>query len=132
MKPDKRRILVVDDEISSTRLLKLNLEATNDYVVRVENTPSAALAAAEAFQPDLILLDVMMPGLDGGDLACRFEASTKLSGVPIVFFTAAAKKHEVASRGGWIGGLPFLSKPASLSEVIGCIETHLGQTVRPR
>lgn len=65
--------------------------------------------------------------LDGGDLACRFEASTKRSGVPIVFFTAAARKEEVSSRGGRIGGLPFLAKPANLPEVIGCIEKHLGK-----
>jgi DNA-binding response OmpR family regulator len=70
--------------------------------------------------------------MDGGELACRFEASAKLSGVPIVFFTAAAKKQEVASRGGQIGGLPFLAKPANLPEVIGCIETHLGKTTGPR
>ena len=132
MNTEKKRILVVDDEITMTRLLKLNLEQTNDYVVRVENAATDALAAADQFQPDLILLDVMMPGMDGGDLASRFAASAKLSGVPIVFFTAAAKKEEILSRGGRIGGLPFLAKPADLPEVIGCLEEHLAKPPGPK
>ncbi len=55
METEKKRILVVDDEPSITRLLKLNLEQTNEYVVRAENDSEAAVAAAEEFQPDLIL-----------------------------------------------------------------------------
>ena len=100
MKQEKKRILVVDDEASITRLLKLNLEATDHYVVRTENDARAALAAAEEFQPDLILLDVLMPELDGGQLASRLQASPKLECVPIVFLTAAATKKEIYARGG--------------------------------
>jgi len=125
MKTDKKRILVVDDDTTITRLLKLNLEQTNDYEVRVENASTAALAAAHQFHPDLILLDVMMPGQDGGELAQCLQASPQLKEVPIVFFTAAAKKEEVAARGGRIGGMPFLAKPADVSQVLACIEQHL-------
>ena len=66
MNNEKKRILLVDDEPSITRLLKLNLEQTGDYEVATENVSKAALATAEEFRPDLILLDVMMPDLDGG------------------------------------------------------------------
>src|SRR5689334_15994862 len=104
METEKKRILVVDDEPSITRLLKLNLEQTNDYVVRAEIDSERAIAAAEEFQPDLILLDVMMPGLDGGELASRFQANPKLKRVPIVFLTAATTKSEIYARGGKIGG----------------------------
>ena len=62
MNNEKKRILVVDDEPSITRLLKLNLEQTGDYEVATENSPKAAVAAAEEFQPELLLLDVVMPG----------------------------------------------------------------------
>jgi CheY-like chemotaxis protein len=127
MNPEKKRILVVDDEASITRLLKLNLEQTKDYVVRTENDATLALAAAEEFQPDLILLDVMMPGLDGGELASCFQASPKLKEVPIVFLTAAATKAEVYARGGRVGGLPFLAKPVEMAEVIACLKQHLGE-----
>lgn len=125
MKTDKKRILVVDDETSLTRLLKMNLEQTRDYDVQVENNPTHAMAVAVEFQPDLILLDVLMPGMDGGELASRFRASARLGNVPIVFLTAAATKREVAAHAGRIGGLSFLAKPVDMPEVIACLKEHL-------
>src|SRR5437016_13038063 len=112
---EKKRILLVDDQASDTRLLKVCLERTNEYVVREENDASAALSAAEEFGPDLILLDVMMPGVDGGELAARFQASAKLKTVPTVFLTAAVTKEEVSAGGGLSGGVPFLAKPVNPS-----------------
>ena len=125
MSTEKKRILVVDDEASITRLLKLNLEQTNNYEVRTENDATAALAAAEEFKPDLILLDVMMPGMDGGELAASFQANATLKSVPIVILTAAATKGEVYARGGKVGGLPFLAKPVEIAEVIASIKQNL-------
>ena len=126
MKTEKKRILVVDDRARDTRLVKLYLERTNDYVVREENDAKAALSAAEEFQPHLILLDVMMPGMDGGELAACFRANPKLKAVPIVFLTAAVTKGEVKAGGGQVGGYPFLAKPVVLSEVLACLKHHLG------
>ena len=126
MNNEMKRILVVDDELSITRLLKLNLEQTGDYEVATENVSQAALAAAEEFQPDLMLLDVMMPGLDGGNLASQLQTNPKLKGVPIVFLTAAVTREEVRARRGLVGGLPFLAKPVSLDEVLACLKRHLG------
>jgi CheY-like chemotaxis protein len=126
METDKKRILAVDDQASNTRLLKLYLERTNNYVVREENDAKAALSAAEEFQPHLILLDVMMPGMDGGELAACFQASPKLKAVPIVFLTAAITKREVEAGGGQVGGHPFLAKPVVLSELVDCLKHHLG------
>jgi CheY-like chemotaxis protein len=126
MESEKKRILVVDDQASNTRLVKLCLEGTDDYVVREENSAKTALSTAEGFQPHLILMDVMMPGMDGGELAASFQANPKLKAVPIVFLTAAVTKVEVAAGGGRIGGYPFLAKPVVLSEVIACLKHHLG------
>jgi CheY-like chemotaxis protein len=126
MKTEKKRILAVDDKASSTRLVKLYLERTNDYVVREENDPRTALSAAEEFQPHLILLDVKMPGLDGWDLAGCFRASPKLKAVPIVFLTAAVTKGEVKASGGGFWGYPFLAKPFVLKEMVACLKHHLG------
>jgi two-component system OmpR family response regulator len=122
---DKKRILVVDDQPQNTQLLKAYLER-NQYVVKEENDARAALAAAEEFKPDLILLDVMMPGVDGGELAARFKASPKLKGIPIVFLTATVTKAEVNAVGGLIGGDRFLAKPLVLTEVLACLEQCLG------
>jgi DNA-binding response OmpR family regulator len=107
-------------------LLKLFLERTNDYVVREENNANAALSAAETFQPNLILLDVMMPRVDGGELAARFNGNAKLKSVPIVFVTAAITKQEVKAAGGMVGGRHFLAKPIVLTEVLACLKQHLG------
>ena len=126
MNDRKKRILVVDDESSITRLLKLNLEQTGDYLVRTENFSKAALAAAEEFHPELILLDVMMPDMDGGELAGKFQTHPVTRHVPIVFLTAAVTREEVLSHHGLIGGLPFLAKPVNMEEVLGCLDTHLG------
>src|SRR5512137_1398985 len=102
MNDEKKRILVVDDETSITRLLKLNLEQTGDYLVRTENSSKAALHTAEEFGPDLIFLDVMMPDVDGGDLASRFQADPRFKAVPIVFLTATVTREEVRARHGLV------------------------------
>jgi CheY-like chemotaxis protein len=125
----KKRILVVDDEPRNTRLMKIYLEQTNVYVVREENDATAAVAAAVEFQPHLILLDVMMPNLDGGDLAVNLRKSPTLKAVPIVFLTAAITKGEVEASGGKVGGHIFLAKPLVLTELRACIEQQLGSKV---
>lgn len=81
----KKKILIIDDEPEITDLLKLNLEGTGQYEVLTENHAERALAAGDQFHPDLILVDVMMPELDGGELASLFQSSEILRNVPIVF-----------------------------------------------
>lgn len=125
MEKPKKRILVVDDEASITRMLKLNLESTGKFEVMVENSPQHALNAARTFHPDLIMLDVLMPGKDGSELANEFQASPSLKHVPVVFLTAAATKEEVRAHHGRIGGLRFLAKPVDMLEVIDCLDQNL-------
>ena len=121
---EKKRILVVDDKPSDTRLVKLCLEQTDHYVVREENVAQRAMAAAEQFRPHLILLDVRMPGMDGGDLAASFRANSTLKDVPIVFLTALITKDEITKGRGWVGPYPILAKPIILSELIACLDQH--------
>jgi DNA-binding response OmpR family regulator len=123
----KKKILVVDDEGAMTRMLKRNLEATNRYDVRTENTSTSAVTAANEFLPDLILMDVMMPGMDGGDVAAKIKEDKRLSHIPIVFLSAIVKKEETRPTGSNIGGLTFLAKPVKLDDLITCIENHLGK-----
>src|SRR2546426_11148585 len=122
-----KRILVVDDETSITHLLKLNLEKSGNYSVRTENLGSKALPAARQFKPDLILLDVMMPDVDGGDVAAQIRSDAALKDVPIIFLTAVVKKEEVQARAGVIGGFPYIAKPLDVKGVISVIEQNLGQ-----
>ena len=121
----KKKILVIDDEENITRLLKVCLEQTDRFEVEVENEPTHAVDKARQFEPDLILLDVMMPKMDGSVLVNQFRDSPKLTKVPIVFLTALATPAEVHQHGGVIGGLPFLAKPVSIPEVIECLDKQL-------
>jgi len=129
MRTTKTRILVVDDEVGFTRFLKLNLDGTGRYDTRVENCAREALAAAREFHPDLILLDVMMPGMDGGDVGARLQKDPVAKDIPIVFVTAAVQKGEVVSRHGVIGGLHFVAKPVAFEDLLDVIEDRLSRTV---
>ncbi|MEI7731208.1 MAG: response regulator [Verrucomicrobiota bacterium] len=118
----KKRVLLVDDEEGFTRLLKLNLERTGQYEVRVENWGGAAAPTAKEFKPDILLLDVIMPQMFGGDVATQFKADPELQHVPIVFLSASVKRQRVEEHEGVIGGYPFIAKPAPLETVIESIE----------
>jgi two-component system, OmpR family, response regulator len=124
----KKKILVVDDEASITRLLKLNLEKNGAFMVRTENEGTKAVAAAREFKPDLILLDVMMPDIDGGDVAAIIQADPLLRDVPVVFLTAAVKKEELDAKGGMIGGFPYIAKPLDVKGVTAVIERTLADS----
>jgi DNA-binding response OmpR family regulator len=124
---DKIRILLIDDEPSFTRMLKLNLERTGTYKVLCENTGAFGLTAAKDFLPDMIFLDVIMPDVDGGEVAAQIRAEAKLKDTPIVFLTAGVSKETTRTRGDVIGGRTFLAKPVSVEEVIRCIEKQLGR-----
>lgn len=116
----KKRILIIDDEPGFTKMVKLNLESTGEYVVIEENSPYNALASALRTRPDLIFLDIVMPGQDGGEVAARLRRERSLAGVPIIFLTAIASKAELAGD-GQIGGFPMLAKPVSLEDLKACI-----------
>ena len=123
---ERKRILIVDDKVSDTRLVKLYLEQTNEYTVREENAAKQALTTAHEFRPNLILLDVRMPGLDGGELAACFKEDPKLKTVPIVFLTSLVTKSEVTQNGGRSGRFPILAKPIVLPELLACLREHAG------
>ena len=127
----KTRILIVDDEAVFTRMVKLNLEQTGNYEVRAENRAQHAPAAAREFKPDLILLDVIMPGLDGGELASLLRSDPALKHTPIVFLTATVSPHEAKGGGFTSGGFLFLAKPVALKDLVRCIESNVKKTENP-
>jgi CheY-like chemotaxis protein len=121
----KKRILLVDDEVGFTRLLKLNLEQLRDYEVRVENGAERAVSAAREFRPDLVLLDVIMPRMIGHDVAERLRAEAEFRKVPIVFLSALNNRNAMDGRNHAIAEFPCIAKPATVEEVIDGIERHL-------
>ena len=124
---DKKRILLVDDEPSITRNLKLNLETTGHYEVQTENVGCNAFATACRFKPDLIILDVMMPGADGGDVAAQMRTASSLKDVPIIFLTAIVSKRETGGGVSTIGSMTYLAKPVEWYKLQKCIEERIGE-----
>jgi DNA-binding response OmpR family regulator len=124
---DKRKILVVDDEVSLTRMLKLNLEETGKYEVRTENQGSKTISTALDFRPDLILLDIMMPDKIGSEVAAELIKNKELKDIKIIFLTALVSKHEAEIAHGKIAGRSFIAKPVKIDELIESIEKELGE-----
>ena len=122
----KKRILVVDDTTDISTPLKMYLEKAGAYDVRVENFGAKALGAAKEFKPDLILLDVVMPDVDGGDVACQLEEDPETKKIPIVLLTASVTKQEASERGDIVGGRAILSKLTSMKEIVEFIKNRLG------
>jgi CheY-like chemotaxis protein len=110
---NKNRILVVDDDPNISRLVGILLTKLGGHEVRIENRPHAALAAAGEFLPHLIVLDVDMPGKDGGEVAAEFQADPRFANVPIVFLTSLVEHAEAADWALMSGGIPFLAKPVN-------------------
>ncbi|MEA3188466.1 MAG: two-component system, OmpR family, response regulator [Chthoniobacter sp.] len=102
-------------------MLKLTL---SEHEVREENDAERALETAREWQPDIILLDVVMPKMDGGELAAAIRADPALSDVPVVFLTAIVSPEEAASR-KLLSGFPFLAKPISAENLRECLAEHL-------
>ena len=121
---EKRRILIVDDDREITRLVKILLERTGRYSVLEENDATKAHQSAQDFRADLILLDVMMPETDGGEVAAQIEADPELQRTPIIFLTALVTKPETKA-GLHIQGHLSLAKPINIPELIDGIEENL-------
>lgn len=123
MRNNKPKILIVDDEKSFTNLTRLTL---SQYEICEENDSSRALQTARSFRPDLILLDVVMPEFDGGDVAAQIRADPILKRVPVVFLTAIVTQKETEKR-QLFGGYPFVSKPVSAEKLADLIDRYLAE-----
>jgi two-component system, OmpR family, response regulator len=120
----KKKVLIIDDETAFTNIVKLTLEGRGAYEVCVENNSRQAIATARKFWPDVIVLDVVMPELDGGEVHTQFMADPVLKHIPIIFLTAIVRQKEVDEHAGMIGGSFYLAKPVSADGLISAIEEH--------
>lgn len=118
-----RKILLVDDEAGFTELLKMNLERSGAFEVRIENDSTKAVSAAREFMPDAILLDVVMPGMDGGDVQAQLQASPLLSGIPVLMLTALVDSTELSEGAvAQAGTQMVLPKPVNLSLLLRVLD----------
>src|SRR5438552_559339 len=105
-----RTVLYVDDEPDIRQIVQMALELAPGLTVQTAESGEEALGLARARRPDLILLDVMMPGLDGPGTLSRLRADVELSEIPVAFMTAKAMPAEVA-RFREMGAVGIIAKP---------------------
>jgi signal transduction histidine kinase len=117
-------ILIVDDTPHNIRLLFDVLDRAG-FVISVVKSGEAALQKLSQIQPDLILLDVMMPGIDGFETCRRIKANPEHSDIPIVFMTALSETDRIVA-GLQLGAVDYITKPIQVEEVLARVNTHLG------
>jgi DNA-binding response OmpR family regulator len=122
------RVLVIDDEAPIRLLCRVNLEAEGMDVLEAADGPSG-LETARAETPDVVLLDVMMPGLDGWRVAEELLDDPRTESIPIVFLTARAELRDRA-RGIDLGGVDYVTKPFNPVELAPLVRALLERVAR--
>jgi CheY-like chemotaxis protein len=120
---DKRKILIVDDDEAVLDFLQAKLGARYDIVST--NAPGNVLRLAREHRPGLILCDVDMPEMDGGDLSKALYASDELRHVPVLFLTGLATPEDLKRLSGQLGGRPAVAKGEPIDRLVQRIESLL-------
>jgi len=127
---DASLVLIVDDVPDNLAMLHDALDAAG-YIVLVATNGEAALARAAQALPDIVLLDALMPGMDGFEVARRLKADPQTAPIPIVFMTGLTEtEHLIAALAA--GGVDYVTKPIKPAEVLARMGVHLGTARRAR
>ncbi len=116
-------VLVVDDSPGTLGMLSAALEAAG-YTVLLAQSGAAALALMERVTPDIVLMDAVMPGMDGFEACERLKRSRMNAGVPVVFMTGLTETEHVV-RALDAGGVDYLTKPVAPAELVARVRVHL-------
>jgi two-component system, OmpR family, phosphate regulon response regulator PhoB len=127
---EKKKILVVDDEPDVTDLVAYHMKAKGFHVETL-NDATASISKARNYQPDLIILDIMMPHLSGIQICRILRADPKLAKVPIIFLTAKSESHD-RIEGLESGADDYLAKPFSPKELVLRVESILRRVSSPK
>lgn len=112
------RVCYVEDDEDIQRIVRMTLERVGKMTVEVVSDPAAAIAAIGSFKPDLVMLDWMMPGMDGPTLFRKMKETPEVSGYPVVFITAKASERELDELRA-LGAAGTISKPFSPKDLPG-------------
>jgi len=121
---DKKKILIVDDEVDMLSLLYTRLSSAGYSVIKAADGKEG-LALAKKERPDMIILDIMMPGLGGGEVAEILKSESDTKQIPIIFLTCLYTKAEESSQGHNIKGNFFIAKPFDQNELLSEIKSRL-------
>ena len=114
---DKKKILAVDDEVEVLILLKKRLESAG-YEVATASSGAAAIELAKKEHPSLVVLDILMPGLDGSETAAALHNDPDTKDIPILFLTCLFTKREEQREGHEVGHNFFIAKPYDPQELL--------------
>ena len=120
----KTRILYVDDEADIREVAAMSLELDPDFEVRIAGSGAEALATAAEWKPDLILLDVMMPVMDGPTTFGHLKEGAQTCGIPVVFITARTQAHEVEGFKA-LGARGVIAKPFDPMSLAGTVRQYV-------
>lgn len=121
-----RKVMVIDDLESTCRLVKTLIEQHwSSFEVSTCTESIQAIEMIRAVRPEVILLDIQMPGIPGGDIAQRLSEDSKLKKIPIIFLTGMLTHDEARSRANTACGEHFLAKPIIASELIATVEKYM-------
>jgi len=120
----KQTILIVDDAPENIELLYLVLSSTYNIKVALNGEKALEIALKSGDQPDLILLDVMMPGMDGYEVCRQLKASSLTNKIPVIFISALGEAED-ERKGFEVGAVDFIPKPVSLAIVRARVKTYL-------
>jgi len=123
MMPQSPHILVVEDTPFNANILSILL-TKNNFEVSVAENGEMALDMAQQKHPHLILLDIMMPGIDGFETCRRLKADSQTQNIPVIFMSALTDTDDKV-KGFEVGGLDYITKPFQPKEVLARINTHL-------
>ena len=122
MSPRHKLLLVDDDE---TVIEYLNVKLGGEFELMATGTPEQALAIARDARPDLVLCDIDIPGMDGGDISAALFADPETHGIPVVFLTALVTPADLAKQGNQLAGRAAISKQSPIEEIKARIRAAL-------
>lgn len=122
---DKKKILIIDDEENFCKLVKKNIEQTGEFEVYMATNGEDGINLVREIKPDLILLDIVMPGMDGADVTSIIRNDETIEDIPIVFLTAIVREGEASSDVSFTRGYSVLTKTATVAELVACIRKNV-------
>jgi len=121
----KKRILIIDDEEDFSKLVKKNIEKNEEYEVETAANGEEGIKLVQGLKPDLVLLDIIMPGMDGADVVAAIRNDITIKDTPVVFLTSIVREEESSSQPSFTSGYAILAKTATIGELMDCIKKNI-------
>ncbi|MDD4894368.1 MAG: response regulator [Candidatus Omnitrophica bacterium] len=122
---NKKKILIIDDEENFCNLVKKNIEKTGEFEVYTATNGNTGIRLVRELKPDLVLLDIVMPDVDGGDVVSMIRDDKSIQDTPVVFLTAIVREEESSCQPSFTRGYALLAKTVTVGELIACIRKNI-------